>query len=385
MRLCRDERFGRDIHMTGHSIHFRSRFLGLCLAGATALLGRLAHGDSVWIQSGTGNPIALSDVKVIGVQDDSLVFTAPSGKQTSKLLTQVPQIKVDDEPAFSAAEEAYRAKDFKTALENYQKALETSTKDWLKDRSALRLVQSANGAGNFPAAVHGFILLAQSKPGAATENKPAVPANRAAIDQAIAELKQATQDAKLSGDRKTVLNNYLVELYTAKGDAAGAAGQMAKADPAAAAAASSARNAESQKVAADARLTEARQAFAQRQFAKAAQVLNANGAVFTDARQRADALYLLAQCTAAGAGDDPAQLKDAALAYMRVVGACDAVPGKPHVVESLMAVGGLMEKLKSDKEAAAVYGQVVAEFPGTPAATQAKQNADRLAAAAPKN
>ena len=360
----------------------RYRLVALYVAGAVGLWARSALADAVWIQSGTGNPIALGDVKVIGVQDEALVFTAPSGKQTTKPLTQVPQIKLDDEPTFSAAEEAYRARDFKAAVDNYQKALETSTKDWLKDRSALRLVQAANAAGNFPAAVHGFILLVQSKPALATDNKPAVPANNPAIDRAIAELKQALQNAKIAGDRKTVLNNYLVELYTAKGDTAGAAGQMAKADPAAA---NAAANAESQKVAADAKLTEARQAYAQRQYAKAAQVLNAGGGTFTDARQRADALYLLAQSTAAAAApNDPAQQKDAAIAYMRVVGACDAMPGKPHVAESLMAVGGIMEKLKSDKEAVAIYNQVVAEFPGTPAGTQAKQNADRLAAAAPK-
>jgi TolA-binding protein len=207
-----------------------------------------------------------------------------------------------------------------------------------------------------------------------------VPANGNAINQAVADLKQALQNARLAPDQKTVLNNYLVELYNAKGDTAAAStavGQMAQAgggavvDPA------------SQKIAADAKLTEARQAYAQRQYAKAAQVLNSSGALFVDKGQQGEALWVLAQSQAATASD-AVQLKDAALAYMRVVATCGALPGKPHVADSLLAVAATEEKLKNSKEALLIYNQMITEFAGTPAATKAKENADRLNAATPK-
>ena len=346
-----------------------------CGAGA-------ARADMVWIQSGSGNPIAIPQVKVQGVDGDALVFTTSTGKQNSKPLAQVPQIGLDDEPAFSIAEEAFRTKQFPVAAENYQKVLGTTAKPWVKERSALRLVQSANQAGNFPLAVQGFIQLVQTKPAAATENKPAVPANGNAINQAIGDLKQALQNAQLAADQKTVLNNYLVELYNAKGDTAGASaavGQMAKAGGGAAV------DPASQKIAADAKLTEARQAYAQRQYAKAEQVLNSSGALFVDPNQRGDAMYLLAQSTAATAAqNDQNQLKDSAIAFLRVVAVCELLPGKPHVADSLLAVAAIEEKLKNTKEAVAVYNQIVTEFPGTPAATKARESASRLNAAGPK-
>jgi TolA-binding protein len=360
----------------------KSLTLLLLLAGWATVSAGVARADQVWIQSGSGNPIAIPQVKVAGVEGDQLVFTTSVGKQNNKPLTQVPQIALDDEPAFSTGEEAFRGKQYPAAVENYQKALATSSKDWVKARSALRLVQAANAAGNFPVAVQGFIQLVQYKASAATENKPAVPANGAVITQAIADLKQALQNARLGADQKTVLNNYLVELYTAKGDTASAnaaVGQMANAGAGATA------DPAGQKVAADAKLTEARQAYGQRQYAKAAQILNSSGSVFVDPAQRGEAIYLLAQATAAGmAPNDPAQLKDSALAYLRVVAVCDSIPGKPHVAESLMAVAATEEKLKNTKEALAVYNQIVTEFAGTPAATKAKENADRLSATAPK-
>jgi TolA-binding protein len=348
------------------------------MIGATAALVRA---DTVWVQSGKGNPIAISDVKVIGVQGESIAFTTSVGKQDVRALAQVPQIAMDDEPAFSLAEESFRAQQFPIAAENYLKALQATSKPWIKQRSAQKLVQSANSAGNFPLAVQGFIQLVQYKPTAATDNKPAVPANGTAIGQGIANLKEALQNGKLSTDQKTVLNTFLAELYTAKGDTTSAGtvtAQMARETG------TNGPDPNSIKVAADARLTEARQAYAQRQYAKAAQILNSNGSVFQDPVQRGDALFLLAQSTSATATADAAQLKDAALAYMRVVGSCEALPGKPHVAESLMGVAITEEKLKNSKEAIAVYNQIVAEFPGTPLADKAKESVARLNASAPK-
>ena len=348
------------------------------------LTSALASADAVWIQSGTGNPIALGDVKVTGVEADALLVTTNSGRQTSKPLAQVPQIKLDDEPAFSTAEEAFRGSDFPAAVENYRKTLQTSTKAWLKERCALRLVQSANKSNNFPAAVEGFVDLLQIQPAVATDNKPAIPKQTTAIDQAIAYLKEASKSPHLTGDQKTVLGNYLVELYNAKGDTASAnatLGQVTKGG-----ADAGAVTADNRRVAADLKLTEARQAYSQRQYAKAAQVLNANGGLFSEPQERAEAMYLLAQSTAAAVGnsDDPNQLKDAALAYMRVVAICEGMPGKPHVAESLLSVAAIEEKLKNTKEALAVYNQVADEFKGTAAATRAKEGASRLAPAAAK-
>ena len=97
--------------------------------------------------------------------------------------------------------------------------------------------------------------------------------------------------------------------------------------------------------------------------------------MFNDPRQRADAIFLLAQCTAADASTDPNRQKDAAIGYMRVVAVCSQLPGKPHVAESLLAVGKLEEQLKNPAEAAAVYKQITDEFKNSPAADPASEGA----------
>ena len=71
------------------------------LLAVLALPPTLLRGDALLIQSGTGNPIQLGDVKITGIQDGVLQFTAAAGRQTSKPLEQVPQITLDDEPTFS--------------------------------------------------------------------------------------------------------------------------------------------------------------------------------------------------------------------------------------------------------------------------------------------
>jgi TolA-binding protein len=350
----------------------------LLISSCGILSATIASADTVWIQSGSGNPIAISDVKVTGVEADALLFTTNAGRQTSKPLAQIPQMKLDDEPTFSTAEESFRSSDFPAAVDSYRKTLTTTTRPWLKERCALRLVQSANKSNNFPAAVEGFVDLLQITPALATDNKPAIPKQAASIDQAIAYLQQASKSPQIKADQKTVLGNFLVELYNAKGDTASANAALSRvtkdgANPASA-------TPDNRRVAADLKMTEARQAYSQRQYAKAAQVLNSSGGLFSEPQERADALYLLAQSTAGAVGnsEDPNQLKDAALAYMRVVAFCESMPGKPHVANSLLAVAALEEKLKNTKEALAVYNQVADEFKGTPAATRAKEAAARL-------
>ena len=79
-----------------------------------------------------------------------------------------------------------------------------------------------------------------------------------------------------------------------------------------------------------------------------------------------------------GDGKDAAALKDAALAYMRVVANFKDTPGRPHVADSLYKTGQIEEQLAEPDVAAKVYQQVAEQFPSDPAAALAKQNLDRL-------
>lgn len=350
---------------------------GACLLAAAALSARA---DTVYLQSGSGKPVALEGVKVQSVQDQNITFTTAAGVSNTKPLDHIPEIKLDDEPAFSAAEEAFASGDYAGAADNYRKAIATTSKDWVKDRASTRLVEAADKSGNFGDAVAGFIELMKTRPTLATDHKPTIPKNQPAqLDPAIALVKQESTDPKLSADQKTLLLNYLLELYSAKGDAASAQGviqQLGSVAPA------DANSPEAKRIQADSKLAEAKQDLTQHQYAQSIQTLVGNGNLFADPMQQAEALYVIAQAKAGAARpDDPDQLKDAALAFMRVVAVCKDLEGKPHVADALFYTAGIEEKLKNSKEAIALYNQVATEFKASPLAGAAEQNASRLAAA----
>ena len=78
-----------------------------------------------------------------------LVYSTPAGDETSMRLDHVQQIAVDDEPDFSAAEQAYHDGKWPAALDGYQKAVRTTTKAWLRDRSSIRLAEVSAKLGRF--------------------------------------------------------------------------------------------------------------------------------------------------------------------------------------------------------------------------------------------
>ena len=356
--------------------------LKIALAGGCLLVAASlpALADTVYLQSGSGKPIALEGVKVQSAQDQSLTFTTAAGVSNTKPLDHIPEIHLDDEPAFSAAEAAFAKGDFAVAADNYRKAISSTPKDWVKDRSSMRLVEAADKSGNFGDAVAGFIELMKTKPALASEHKPTIPKNQpAALDPAINLVKQESADPKLTADQKTVLLNYLLELYGAKGDSASAQAiiqQLGKVAP------GNANSADGRRIQADSKLAEANQLLQQHQYAQAERTLVGNGGLFTDPGQQAEALYVIAQAKAAAARpDDPDQLKDAALAFMRVVAVCKDIEGKPHVADALYYTAGIEEKLKNPKEAIALYNEVATDFKASPLAATAEQNAARLSAA----
>lgn len=349
----------------------------LWLLAAIVLSNSWASADAVWLKSGKGNAVALENVKVIGAQNGTLTFTTASGNQTTRSLEVVPRIKLDDDPAFSAAEEAFDRGDWAAAAEGYRKVLAGHTRDWVKDRSSLRVLQAADKSGDFPAAVAGFVEMLQTNFALANDHKPAIPANKPdALAPAIAQVKQAAANPRLGSEQKTVLLNYLMEMYAAKGDTASARGvlqELGKVAPA------DMNSPEGRKLQADVKLAEARQALGDKQYASVVQTLEAGSGLFTDAQQQADALYLIAQAREGQAkADDADQLKDAAIAYMRVVATFKGVAGAPHVAEAMLHTAAIEEKLKNAQEALTLYKQVAAEFKGSPQATQAEQGVARL-------
>ena len=363
----------------------------------------LVSADTVWLRSGQAtNALERPNVKVEKLENGILSFrSSQSDRVTDRPVDEVVRIAADGEPALTQAEEAFAAQRWDQAATAYQKAAASSSKQWVKDRAGLRLVAAAEKSGKFPTAVAGWITLMARDPALASKYKPQVPAGAKAgsLDSAVAELDRALGDARLKEEQRQSLLSFQLEVARANGDVkkaqaignklsgtasaapvpaptpgaapagggggggtapAGTSGAPAGPNPALA-------------------LQLAFLALDQKQYQQAETEINKAAAAIVDPEQQVDALYALAECRAGLAKDDPAALKDAALAYMRVVArGKSARIASPRVAESLLKTAAIQERLNAPREALLLYNQVVEEFKGTDAATRAAQAASRL-------
>ena len=351
----------------------------LCLA-AIALLPAWASADSLWIRpsSEKGKPLEIPRIQILRTQDELIFFKSISGNESSRQLAQVLRIALDDEPALNAAEEAYADEKWDAAVDGYQKTLKSTGKAWLKDWVGLRLLESASKSHRFDAAVTAYIAILLKNPDLAAKYRPALPDKDSAyLSAAISDVKKALADTKLPDVPKQALLGFLLDLYRAKGDtdaAAQVSQQMIKLNPGQGSGSAAVQSS------ANAKLSLIRLALDQKDYAKVLADIQASGSLFTDPAQQADALFYVAQAREgllAGSSDAKA-VKDAGLAYMRVVTMAKDLPGKPHVAESLLRTAALHEKLREPQTALQLYEQIAVEFKGSPTADKASEESKRL-------
>jgi len=347
--------------------------------------------DTLWYRTGsTGNPIEISNTRITKVEGDKIFFTT-LGRETSRELQQITRMMIDNEPAFNDAEAAYAAQDWKRAVDGYQKTVHSTTKPWLRDWCSFRLAEAAGKSGQFDAATTAYVGLVMKDPALAARYKPAVPeGNSGYLAPASAEIARALQDQKLSPAQRIALLSFAVEIDLARGNKADAgkwAAELEKLKPATPPAGRAGINtAESAnaKSMVEAKLSLTQLDLANKQYDKVLADIDAAKAAITDPAQQADALFFRAEALygkAAQKNDDPAALADAALAYVRLVAFFKGAQGQPHVADSLMKVAEIHEKLKEPRTALKLYQQVVAQFPGDPAAAKAREQITRLESA----
>jgi TolA-binding protein len=356
-----------------HSLAKHLTFATLLAAFAAASgVARSAHADSIWIGSTSGTPIKADGIKVLRIEGDSLAYTTPSGSQTSKPLSQIAQMAADDEPAFNAAEQAYRDGKWAEAVDGYQKAVQTTAKDWVRDRSSLRLVEVAAKTSRFDAAVTAYIALVQKDPTLAAKAKPALPdANSKYLDGAIADINKALESTRLSDAQRSSLLSFELDIYRVRKDTASVNQTLQQLVKLGAATPADL---------AMLKLASAHAALDAKDYAKATSEIEQNRKLFTDPANQLDALQTLAQAKDGQDGDkdDANTLKDIALAYMRVVTFGKDLPGQPHVADALLRVAQIEEKLKEPQVALALYQQIAKDYADQPAAADARAGAERL-------
>ena len=316
---------------------------------------------------------------MLRIENGNLVFESLNGSEVSKALADVQQIAVDSEPAFTAAEAAFRADNHVQATQSYLAALQSSGRAWVRDRSAMRIEQDAGLTHRFDAAVGAYVYLVRHDPavavlpGVGDASKEMIAAAAEQLTQAInpPAAKDGTPAPPLPAVQQAALLRLAISVFQAQGstDKANNALQQIVALHVA-------TPAEAARWA----LVRGEAALQARDFAGAAAAVQQNRGVFIDPAQQVDALYVLARAADGLLTDrhDATALKDVAIDYMRVVPFGNDLPGAPHVAAALLRVGQIEEELSESAAARDVYRQVVQGFPRDPAAAAAKASLDRL-------
>jgi TolA-binding protein len=336
------------------------------------LLATSVRADTLFISSG-GNPVEYKNVKVLRINQDQIVYNTASGGEVRKPLETVVRMQIDDEPALNAAEQALAAEQWDQAVDNYSKVAKSTNKPWLKDWATIRLLAAGQKSNRFDAAATAYVAMLVRDPDSAAKYKPQMPqAGSTYIDGAIAEANSALGTRDINDKQKLALLGFMLDLYKAKKDRAGEdkVGQqideiLAK-DP---------NNPAAGQALARRSLINAQRALEAKDYAKAISEIEAGKANFVEPAQQADALFCVAEARygLASAKKDPNDLKDAALAYMRVVANFKDLPTRPHAAESLLKTAMIEEQLNESAVANQLYQQIAQQYPEDPAAGVAKQ------------
>jgi tetratricopeptide (TPR) repeat protein len=340
----------------------------LCLAPA------LAPGDAIWVGESTKNPIMAGDVHIVGIQSNVLMYTIGGGEDATKPLDQVQQMSAGGETDFNVAEQSYRDGKSGAAAEGYQRAIRSSGRDWVRDRSAVRLAELSSKLDRFDLAATAYVALVAQDPTIAAKTKPVLSeAAGPYYDGALSDIRRTLDSNKLSDSQRGTLLGFALDIYRAKNDSTSAnqtAAELIKLGVA------------GPGDIVMVKLASARLALDTKDYEKAATEIQQNRTLFIEPVQQADALFILAQARdgMGGTNNNAEALKDLALAYMRAATVGRDLPGQPHVSAALLRVAEIEEELKEPQVALQLYRQISRDYSGQPVAAQAKAASDRLAA-----
>jgi outer membrane protein assembly factor BamD (BamD/ComL family) len=326
--------------------------------------------DTIWIGDTPRDNIKVDGVKIMGPKGpDRLGYMTDQGMNTSSPFSKLQRINIDGETSFNAAEDAYANKDYDTAITDYQSLLQSSSKDWMQTRAAMRLIQAGKAKNRYDAQVSAYVTLLEKAPEAAAQNKPSQPPEHSPdLDAALASISKALDDSSLGNPQKSALLNLQLQIDQARGDTA--ASQATLKQLVALGGASDAMKA-------TIKLGDANVAYQSKEYPQAIADIEQNKALFTDPDQQVEALFVLAQSKYAVDGDktDPDVLKDLALNYIRVVTFGSQLEDKPHVAESLDKAAEIEVKLKDPAAAVQLYQQLLRDKAHSSEALQAKAQA----------
>lgn len=348
-------------------------------AVVTLFAASTALADVLWVGGGTGRGLR-QEVDIQGVEGNELVYLI-NGNRASTPMERVQQIEFADEPRLTAAEVAFATGDWASAATAYREVAEANSTEWIRQRSAQRLVEAAGLAGLFDESVIGYVSLVRLDVFAALGREPPVPSTATADQLRGAErrVEEALAAAAEDEQRKALLT-FLLQLNTRRGDDGASQRTIARlTDLMGDAVPTTERD---RKLFAQVLLGRATLAMAEGKPAEARSLIEDNESLFTEPERQAEALLLLGRAAEAEAGSNRTRLLNAALEYMNVVAqfktAAFANQADSHVADALLAAGGIHERLGLDEDAASLYEDLVARYATSTASDEAQRRLDAL-------
>ena len=185
------------------------RLLSIATVGASiAVLTPNPIADDLMV-----NGLKSSNITVDKVDGDRILYKTQSGSPSDKSINDKLQLVITDEPNLATAEDAFIKLKYSDAVDGYQKVLRTTSKPWLKDYAAFRLVKSGEKADRFDAVVTGYLVILQKNPTFAKDMKLNIPTDpknsylataAKQIDAAITATKDPAISSSLVSFRMTI-------------------------------------------------------------------------------------------------------------------------------------------------------------------------------------
>jgi tetratricopeptide (TPR) repeat protein len=340
------------------------------------LIARPLRADSITI-----NTLNYPGVRIDRIEG-AQVYYSLNGDFLNKPVGDLVTMSLDDEPDFNAAETAYQQQQWSAATDGYIRAMAGTMRQWLKDWMAPRLLNAANQAGRFDAAVAAWVHIVGQDPAAGAKVRPVLP--KTATPDLATAARELNDAAKLAqGDsqvesRRLILG-LLLEVQTARQDsaAADAVAQQLQALPPPRSAAPAIDAIER-----ETGLAVARTDLNNHQYDQASALLDSVLPGISDPVEQSQGLLLKAQILEgkAAAHDTPDNWKDAALAYMRLY---VRFPREPAAPGALVKTAQIEETHLHEAQAAlTLYQKVVNEYKDTVEAGDSSSQINRLSAAA---
>ena len=150
------------------------------LAAVAIIAAPLCAWREAWADEINNRGLITKNVTIDKVEGDKLIYKTQAGAPGERTITDAMRLTITDEPSLVPAEDAFSGGKWADAVDGYQKVLRSTSKAWLKDYAAIRLLKAGDKSERFDAVVTGYIHLLVKDPVAAKDlkiNFPSDPAN----------------------------------------------------------------------------------------------------------------------------------------------------------------------------------------------------------------